>query len=289
MARSEQMRRSQSSIIPSVVGWVVVCGALQAFAQAPVAPASDADQPGPIRERRLIQRLEQARQLLAPRDPNEKADESQAMRLLQSLLDEGTSAEEAAETDDVFLETPAGERRVVEQSLKREARRLLGEMSAQGRQAYEVLIGKVARVQLEAALAAVDWLEIEEVARRFFHTSAGYEATITLGLRELDLGEPVAAAARFQEVHDWPHARAAREPADRQQDGRAGMVSTTRQVGVAYRIFVELLAGILVGAGLGWFLDRIFGTAPWLLLGFLLLVTFVPQISLWLPRLLFGG
>jgi outer membrane protein assembly factor BamB len=160
----------------------------------------------------LIQRLEQARQLLAPRDPNEKADESQAMRLLQSLLDEGTSAEEAAETDDVFLETPAGERRVVEQSLKREARRLLGEMSAQGRQAYEVLIGKVARVQLEAALAAVDWLEIEEVARRFFHTSAGYEATITLGLRELDLGEPVAAAARFQEVHDWPHARAAREP-----------------------------------------------------------------------------
>jgi C4-dicarboxylate transporter DctM subunit len=30
---------------------------------------------------------------------------------------------------------------------------------------------------------------------------------------------------------------------------------------------------------------------PWLLtmVGFLLLVTFVPQISLWLPRLLFGG
>jgi ATP synthase protein I len=64
-------------------------------------------------------------------------------------------------------------------------------------------------------------------------------------------------------------ARAAREPTDRQADGAAGMASTTRQAGVAYRIFVELLAGILVGAGLGWFLDRILGTAPWFLLGLL--------------------
>jgi C4-dicarboxylate transporter DctM subunit len=30
---------------------------------------------------------------------------------------------------------------------------------------------------------------------------------------------------------------------------------------------------------------------PWLftMLGFLLLITYVPQLSLWLPRLLFGG
>jgi ATP synthase protein I len=66
-------------------------------------------------------------------------------------------------------------------------------------------------------------------------------------------------------------ARAAHEPADSSRDGRAGMASATRQIGVAYRIFVELLAGILVGAGLGWFLDGIFGTAPLLLVGFLLL------------------
>ena len=45
-------------------------------------------------------------------------------------------------------------------------------------------------------------------------------------------------------------ARAAHEPADSSRDGRAGMASATRQIGVAYRIFVELLAGILVGAGL---------------------------------------
>ncbi len=182
------------------------------LAQTPAPPASDADNPGPARERRLVQRLEQARQLLAPREPNDKPDESQALRLLQSLLDDGAPTEEAPETDDVFLEPPGGERRVVGHSLKGEARRLMGGMSAQGRQAYEVLVGKGARVQLSAALAEGDWPEVEEVARRFFHTSAGYDATITLGLRELDLGEPLAAASRFQEVRDWPHARAVREP-----------------------------------------------------------------------------
>jgi outer membrane protein assembly factor BamB len=165
-----------------------------------------------MRERRLIQKLEQARTLLAPREPNAKPDESQALRLLQSLLDDGVESDEAPETDDVFLNAPEVERRAASRSLKSEARRLIGGMSAQCRQAYELLIGKGARVQLEAALADGNWDDVEEVARRFFHSSAGYDATITLGLRELDLGEPFAAASRFQEVREWPHARAAREP-----------------------------------------------------------------------------
>ena len=191
---------------------MAMTAALVGSAQTPVPPAADGDNPGPARERRLVQRLEQARQLLAPREPNDKPDESQALRLLQSLLDDGTQTEDAPETDDVFLEAPAGERRVVGHSLKGEARRLIGGMSAQGRQAYEVLVGKGARVQLGSALTEGDWPEVEEISRRFFHTSAGYDATITLGLRELDLGEPFAAASRFQEVRDWPHARAVREP-----------------------------------------------------------------------------
>ena len=65
-------------------------------------------------------------------------------------------------------------------------------------------------------------------------------------------------------------ARAAHEPAKAGPDGSAEM-SSTRQIGVAYRIFVELLAGILVGAGLGWFLDRLLGTQPWFLLALLVL------------------
>ncbi|MFM9963894.1 MAG: PQQ-binding-like beta-propeller repeat protein [Planctomycetaceae bacterium] len=209
------MRWSSSARTLSLIGLIFVLSggrALMAQTLLPVPPAGDGDNSGPMRERRLVQKLEQARELLIPREPNAKPDESQALRLLQTLLDDGAETDDAPETDDVFLDLPAGERRVTGRSLKSEARRLIGGMSPQGRQAYEAQVGKGARVQFEAALAAGDWPKVEEIARRFFHTSAGYDATITLGLRELDLGEPLAAASRFQEVRDWPAARAAREP-----------------------------------------------------------------------------
>jgi ATP synthase protein I len=44
-----------------------------------------------------------------------------------------------------------------------------------------------------------------------------------------------------------------------------------RQIGLAYRVFVDLLAGIIVGGGIGWALDVWFGTRPWLLLVMLVL------------------
>lgn len=45
----------------------------------------------------------------------------------------------------------------------------------------------------------------------------------------------------------------------------------SRQFGVGYRVFVEMLAGVLVGAGLGWFFDQLLGTRPWLLVVMLVL------------------
>lgn len=41
--------------------------------------------------------------------------------------------------------------------------------------------------------------------------------------------------------------------------------------GVAFRIASEFVAGVLVGAAIGWGVDRFFGTAPWGLVVFLLL------------------
>ena len=41
--------------------------------------------------------------------------------------------------------------------------------------------------------------------------------------------------------------------------------------GDAFRIVAELIVGVAVGGGLGWFLDRQLGTAPWLLVVFLML------------------
>jgi ATP synthase protein I len=65
-------------------------------------------------------------------------------------------------------------------------------------------------------------------------------------------------------------AQAGRSDRDSGSASAAG-TSVTSQVGTTYRVFVELLAGVVVGCGLGWFLDGQFGTKPWLLLAFLLL------------------
>ncbi len=41
--------------------------------------------------------------------------------------------------------------------------------------------------------------------------------------------------------------------------------STQRQMGVAYRVMVEMIVGVAVGGFLGWWLDHWLGTAPILL------------------------
>jgi ATP synthase protein I len=38
------------------------------------------------------------------------------------------------------------------------------------------------------------------------------------------------------------------------------------QLGIAFRLVTELLAAVLVGGGIGWALDRLFGTGPFLLI-----------------------
>lgn len=89
--------------------------------------------------------------MLAPREPNEKPEESQALRLLQTLLEDSSETDDGPAADDVLLDpAPEGDRRVATRSLKFEARQLIGGMSPQGRQAYELLVGKAGRVQLGA-------------------------------------------------------------------------------------------------------------------------------------------
>jgi ATP synthase protein I len=47
--------------------------------------------------------------------------------------------------------------------------------------------------------------------------------------------------------------------------------SDSTNYGAAFRMASEFVAGVLVGAALGWGVDRLFGTSPWGLIGFLLL------------------
>lgn len=68
--------------------------------------------------------------------------------------------------------------------------------------------------------------------------------------RELDLLESRIAAARGTRKGDR---------ADRKRSAPTGRPS---DMGVAMRLSSELVAGVLLGAGMGWFLDWLFGTLP---------------------------
>ena len=47
--------------------------------------------------------------------------------------------------------------------------------------------------------------------------------------------------------------------------------STASGMALAFRLGAEFVAGVLVGAGLGWGIDYVFGIAPWGMIVFLLL------------------
>ncbi|MCX7426621.1 MAG: PQQ-binding-like beta-propeller repeat protein [Planctomycetia bacterium] len=87
-------------------------------------------------------------------------------------------------------------------SLKREAERLLGAMPRQGHELYELQFGAQARQMLRQAAETGDAVALAEVSRRFFHTEAGYEATLLLGLYHLDHGQPLAAALALSRLRD---------------------------------------------------------------------------------------
>jgi len=87
-------------------------------------------------------------------------------------------------------------------SLKSEAQRLLGQMSRRGRELYELQYGARARRMLAEAAAAGDGTGLADVSRRFFHTQAGYEATLLLGLHHLDHGRPLAGALALERLRE---------------------------------------------------------------------------------------
>ncbi|HTP91085.1 MAG TPA: AtpZ/AtpI family protein [Xanthobacteraceae bacterium] len=64
----------------------------------------------------------------------------------------------------------------------------------------------------------------------------------------------------------------ARERADPASGGpREDRATTASGYAKGFRLSSELVAGVLVGAGLGWLIDRWLGTSPWGLIVFLLL------------------
>jgi outer membrane protein assembly factor BamB len=128
-------------------------------------------------DRDLLQRLARARELIKEKRYGEAA------RFLSSIL-------ESAE--DYFFQPDRAQ--PVFRSLKHEAQRLIGALGEEGRASYELQYGAEARRLLDEAIDHGDRAGLTEVARKFFHTEAGYEATYLLGLTEMQRGQPLAAA-----------------------------------------------------------------------------------------------
>ncbi|WP_428032663.1 AtpZ/AtpI family protein [Ancylobacter sp.] len=63
--------------------------------------------------------------------------------------------------------------------------------------------------------------------------------------------------------------------AERRAEEKASAVqdrtSSSAGMALAFRLGAEFVAGVLVGAGLGWAIDRFFGIAPWGMIVFILL------------------
>src|SRR5207245_2489802 len=81
-----------------------------------------------------------------------------------------------------------------------EAARLVTELPAPGREAYELLFGARARALLTEARDKRELSSLEEAARRYFHSEAGVTATRLLALHHLDRGHPRLAAACFSRL-----------------------------------------------------------------------------------------
>lgn len=91
------------------------------------------------------------------------------------------------------------------------------------------------------------------------------------GNREHPSAEGAALSARLRHLGEQLDRTAAKQsPGNGSATARGGDASGFAR---GFRLSSELVAGVLVGAGLGWLLDRTLGTSPWgmivlLLLGF---------------------
>ena len=73
--------------------------------------------------------------------------------------------------------------------------------------------------------------------------------------------EEAALSARLQRLGE--RLASANRPSENGSDSRQAARASAFARG--FRLSTELVAGVLVGAGLGWLLDRWLGTGPWLM------------------------
>jgi ATP synthase protein I len=87
--------------------------------------------------------------------------------------------------------------------------------------------------------------------------------------RGKQLTDEAALSARLQRLNEGLGQR--RKSGQPSESSEADRAATAAGYAKGFRLSSELVAGVLVGAGLGWLIDRWFGVSPWGLIIFLLL------------------
>jgi len=91
------------------------------------------------------------------------------------------------------------------------------------------------------------------------------------GNRDKAHTDEAALSARLQRLGEGlGQARGRAEPAPSESAG-GDRATTASGYARGFRLSSELVGGVLVGAGLGWLIDRLLGIAPWGFIVFLLL------------------
>ncbi len=147
---------------------------------------------------------EKRQMLVRAREALDEKRNSDAVEYLGRILVGEDDETEDERAQDYFIPVPDGTGQW--SSLKTEARRMLGSMSKDGRDIYELQYGARARRMLDDALGSGDAKKLNEVARLYFHTQAGYEASVLCGRYNLDQGRPLAAALCLNRVAETPAA-----------------------------------------------------------------------------------
>ena len=91
-------------------------------------------------------------------------------------------------------------------SFMRTARDMIAELPTSALETYELRYGPSARKLLGEAAAARDWTKVREVRRKYFHTMAGYDASLLLAQHEMFGGHPLAASLLLDDVVKVPRA-----------------------------------------------------------------------------------
>ncbi|MEM0927028.1 MAG: PQQ-binding-like beta-propeller repeat protein, partial [Planctomycetota bacterium] len=156
---------------------------------------------------RFIEPPRSLRQLL--KDAEEAIEQerySDAVVGLGDLLERTTDPTDEREVarQDYFLEEADGKK----QSFLRRCRELLGSLPESALQTYELRYGALAEQLSQEAAVDRDWNKLREVRRRYFHTAAGYRATILLAQKELADGHPLAASLILDDLVEVSRARA---------------------------------------------------------------------------------